>query len=200
MADFSGSRALDEVYDGPSGVPSGVDNRRSRRRAYRALDHDPTQQDVHEFLADVRGPWPARPRPVLGITTEGSPLSPKPLQALWPGVRHPGCASHVRKDILQAVRHAVAKLRQELAARLPKPPRGRPRREQQARARGGSNGALTSLSPGTGSCGTSQRRRSAGGCGGGRGVCRRCGRGVRWWTRSIGGWIGAARRPRRCAG
>lgn len=72
---------------------------------------------------------------LLGITTDGSPLYPKPLHALWPGVRHQVCEFHVLKDILKAVLHAVAKLRKELAAQLPKQPRGRPKREQQAQAR-----------------------------------------------------------------
>ncbi len=135
LADFSGYLAIDEVYDGPFCVLSVVDNRRYRRLAFRVLDHDPTQQDVHDFLADFQGQLQARQRSVLGITTDGSPLYPKPLQALWPGVRHQVCEFHVLKEILKAVLHAVAKLRKELAAQLPKQPRGRPNRERQAQAR-----------------------------------------------------------------
>ena len=134
LADFSGYLAIDEVYDGPFGVLSVVDNRRYRRLAFRVLDHNPTQQDILEFLTDFQGQLQARQRSVLGITTDGSPLYPKPLQALWPGVRHQVCEFHVRKEILKAVLHAVAKLRKELAAHLPKQPRGRPKREQQAQA------------------------------------------------------------------
>src|SRR6266849_3107398 len=135
LADFSGYLAIDEVYDGPFCVLSVVDNRRYRRLAFRVLDHDPTQEDVHDFLADFQGQLQARQRSVLGITTDGSPLYPKPLQALWPGVRHQVCEFHVLKEILKAVLHAVAKLRKELAAQLPKQPRGRPNRERQAQAR-----------------------------------------------------------------
>ncbi len=135
LADFSGYLAIDEVYDGPFCVLSVVDNRRYRRLAFRVLDHDPTQQDVLEFLTDFKGQLQVRERSVLGITTDGSPLYPKPLQALWPGVRHQVCEFHVLKEILKAVLHAVAKLRKELAAQLPARPRGRPQREQQAQAR-----------------------------------------------------------------
>jgi hypothetical protein len=135
LADFSGYLAIDEVYDGPFCVLSVVDNRRYRRLAFRVLDHDPTQQDILEFLTDFQGQLQARQRSVLGITTDGSPLYPKPLQALWPGVRHQVCEFHALKEILKAVLHAVAKLRTELAAHLPKQPRGRPQREHQAQAR-----------------------------------------------------------------
>jgi hypothetical protein len=135
LSDFSGYLAIDEVYDGPFCVLSVVDNRRYRRLAFRVLDHDPTQQDVHDFLADFQGQLQARQRSVLGITTDGSALYPKPLQALWPGVPHQVCEFHVLKGILKAVLHAVAKLRKELAAQLPPQPRGRPSHERQAQAR-----------------------------------------------------------------
>ena len=135
LTGFSGYLAIDEVYDGPFCVLSVVDNRRYRRLAFRVLDYNPTQEDMQAFLADFQGQLQARQRAVLGITTDGSPLYPKPLQALWPGVRHQVCEFHVLKEILKAVLHAVAKLRKELAAQLPKQPRGRPKRDQQAQAR-----------------------------------------------------------------
>jgi len=135
LADFSGYLAIDEVYDGPFGVLSVVDSRRYRRRAFRVLDHDPTQQDILGFLTDFQGQLQARQRSVLGITTDGSPLYPTPLQALLPSVRHQVCEFHVLKEIRKAVLQAVAKLRKELLALLPKQPRGRPTREQRAQAR-----------------------------------------------------------------
>jgi hypothetical protein len=135
LADFSGYLAIDEVYDGPFCVLSVVDNRRYRRLAFRALDHDPTQADAHAFLADFRERLQARRRAVRGITTDGSPLYPGPLQELRPGARHQVCEFHVLKEILKAVLHAVAKLRKELTAQIPKPPRGRPGRARRARAR-----------------------------------------------------------------
>jgi len=135
LADFSGYLAADEVYDGPFCILSVVDNRRYRRLAFRVLDHDPTQQDVRDFLAEFQGRLQARQLAVLGITTDGSPLYPKPLAELWPEARHQVCEFHVLKEILKAVLHAVAKLRKELTALIPKQSRGRPdqRRRRQAR-------------------------------------------------------------------
>ena len=52
LADFSGYLTIDEVYDGPFCILSVVDNRRYNRLAFRVLDHDPTQDDVRDFLFD----------------------------------------------------------------------------------------------------------------------------------------------------
>ena len=70
-----------------------------------------------------------------GITTDGSPLYPKPLAELWPEVRHQLCEFHVFKEITKAILHALAKLRKELAAKIPQQSRGRPGKAQKARAR-----------------------------------------------------------------
>ncbi len=45
------------------------------------------------------------------------------------------CEFHVIKEITKAVLHALAKLRKELTAKIPKLPRGRPSKEQQPLAR-----------------------------------------------------------------
>src|SRR5438105_13959963 len=50
LADFSGSVAADELYDGPFCMLSAVDNRRSKRLLYDVLDHDPTHEDIRSFL------------------------------------------------------------------------------------------------------------------------------------------------------
>jgi hypothetical protein len=107
-------------------VLSAVDNRRYNRLAFAVLDHNPTHEDVHAFLQEVRISLNVRELVVLGITTDGSPLYPKPLQAVWPGVPHQVCEFHVLKAITKAVLQALAKLRKELAAQIPKQPRGRP--------------------------------------------------------------------------
>src|SRR5262249_3224231 len=44
------------------------------------------------------------------------------------------CEFHVLKDILKAVLHALAKLRKEMTAQIPKQPRGRPKKKQQVQA------------------------------------------------------------------
>lgn len=135
LADFSGYLAIDEVYDGPFCILSIVDNRRHRRLAFRVLEHDPTHTDIRSFLGDFKVQLEARQLRVQGITTDGSPLYPKPLAELWPNARHQLCEFHVIKEITKAMLHAVAKLRKELSARIPKQRRGRPDKAQKAQAR-----------------------------------------------------------------
>jgi len=127
--------AIDEVYDGPFCILSVVDNRRYNRLAFRVLDHDPTQDDVRDFLKEFKGPLDNRSLKVRGITTDGSSLYPVVLKELWPDARHQLCEFHVIKEITKAVLHALAKLRKELTAKIPKFGRGRPSKEQQPLAR-----------------------------------------------------------------
>jgi hypothetical protein len=135
LADFSGYLAIDEVYDGPFCILCVVDNRRYNRLAFRVLDHDPTQDDVLAFLGEFKGQLDGRGLSVLGITTDGSSLYPKVLKQLWPDVPHQLCKFHVIKEITKAVLHGLAVLRKELAAKIPKQPRGRPSKERQGQAR-----------------------------------------------------------------
>ena len=134
LADFSGYLAIDEVYDGPFGILSVVDNRRYNRLVFRVLEDDPTQDDVLAFLAEFKGQLDKRNLSVRGITTDGSSLYPKVLKKLWPKARHQICEFHVLKEITKAVLHALAKLRKEMTAQIPKQPRGRPRKEQKGQA------------------------------------------------------------------
>ena len=127
--------ALDEVYDGPFGILSVVDNRRYNRLAFRVLDHDPAQDDVRAFLTELKGQLDQRGRAVCGLTTDGSSLYPKVLKELWPDVPHQLCEFHVLKEITRAVLHALAKLRKQLKAKIPKQRRGRPSNEQQTQVR-----------------------------------------------------------------
>ena len=135
LADFSGYLAVDEVYDGPFCILSIVDNRRHRRLAFRVLERDPTHTDIRSFLGEFKAQLEARQLRVKGITTDGSPLYPKPLAELWPDVRHQLCAFHVIKEITKAMLHAVAKLRKERSAQIPKQSRGRPGKAREAQAR-----------------------------------------------------------------
>jgi hypothetical protein len=134
LANFSGYLAIDEVYDGPFCILSIVDNRRYNRLAFRVLDHAPTQDDVRAFLAEFKGQLDKRGLKVCGITTDGSSLYPKVLKELWPAVRHQLCKFHVLKEITKAVLHALAVLRKEMAAQIPRQPRGRPSKERQGQA------------------------------------------------------------------
>ncbi len=114
---------------------SVVDNRRHNRLAFRVLEHDPTQDDVHAFLSEFKGQLDKRGRSVRGITTDGSSLYPKVLKELWPDVPHQSCEFHVKKEITKAVLRALAKLRKEMKAKIPKRRRGRPRKQEKAQAR-----------------------------------------------------------------
>jgi len=134
LVDFSGYLAIDEVYDGPFCILSVVDNRRYNRLAFRVLDHDPTEDDVRAFLSEFKGQLDKRGWSVFGITTDGSSLYPKVLKELWPTARHQICEFHVIKEITKAVLHALAKLRKEMTAKIPKQRRGRPRQEQRGQA------------------------------------------------------------------
>jgi hypothetical protein len=135
LTDFSGYLAIDELYEGPHCVLSVVDNRRYNRLAVRVLDHDPTQDDVRAFLAEFKGHLDQRGLVVRGLTTDGSALYPEVLKELWPGVRHQRCRFHVLQEITKAVLRALAKLRRELQAKIPKQRRGRPRLQDRAQAR-----------------------------------------------------------------
>jgi hypothetical protein len=135
LADFSGYLAIDEVYDGPFCILSVVDNRRYNRLAFCVLDHDPNHDDVRAFLTEFKGQLGKHGLKVRGITTDGSALYPKVLQELWPNVPHQVCEFHILQEITKAILHALATLRKEMTAQIPKQPRGRPRTEQQDQTR-----------------------------------------------------------------
>ncbi len=132
---FSGYIAIDELYDGPFCVFSLVDNHNFTRLAYRVLEKDPTQDDVRPFLHAFGDQLQRRGLKVKGITTDGSPLYPEPLAEIFPGVPHQVCEFHVLREITKAMLHALAKVRKELQAKIPKQPRGRPRQAAAATAR-----------------------------------------------------------------
>jgi Transposase len=112
-----------------------VDNRTFTRLTYRVLEKDPTQDDIRAFLRDFKAHLDARRLKVWGVTTDGSNLYPTPLAEIFPTVPHQVCRFHVLKEITKAVLHALAKLRKEMKARLPKRPRGRPAKSQAKEAR-----------------------------------------------------------------
>jgi hypothetical protein len=112
-----------------------VDNRRYNRLAFQVLDHDPTHKDVRAFLKEFKEQLDKRGLVVLGITTDGSSLYPKVLKELWPDIPHQICEFHVIKEITKAILHALAKLRKQLKAKIPKQGRGRPSKQQQTQGR-----------------------------------------------------------------
>jgi len=132
--DFSGYVAADELYDGPFCMLSAVDNRCYKRILYDVLDHDPPHDDIRAFLGRLKTALEARDVTLLGITTDGSSLSPTPLAEVFREVPHHICQFHVVKDIVKAVLSAVSSERKRLAAQLPKLPRGRPSTKAAKRA------------------------------------------------------------------
>src|SRR5881398_910675 len=78
LSDFSGYLAADELYDGPFCVLSIVDNRTFQRLSYQVLDHDPTSKDIEAFFRRFHAALECRELRLFGITTDASPLYPKP--------------------------------------------------------------------------------------------------------------------------
>lgn len=126
LADFSGYVAADELYDGPFCMLSAVDNRCYKRLLYEVLDHAPDHEDIRAFLGRLKAALTARDLTLLGITTDGSALSPQPLAEVFRGVPHQICAFHVIAEVVKAVSGAVASARKSLTAKQPKLPPGRP--------------------------------------------------------------------------
>lgn len=126
LADFSGYIAVDELYDGPFCVLSIVDNHTCKRLLYQVLDHDPDHQDITAFLRRFRMALQLRGLVLRGVTTDGSPLYPEPLQTVFGEVPHQICEFHILKELTKAILRAVAQVRKDLATRKPPSKRGRP--------------------------------------------------------------------------
>ena len=127
LAGFSGYIAADELYDGPFGILSIVDNRTFKRLIYEVLDHNPTHADIECFFLRFKAALDARGLVLKGITTDGSPLYPEPLHRIFGDVPHQICEFHILADITDAILRSVAKVRKKLKQAIPKLPRGRPR-------------------------------------------------------------------------
>jgi hypothetical protein len=126
LADFSGYIAIDELYDGPFCVLSLVDNRTFKRLVYEVLDHAPEHQDIEAFLRRFAKTLTQRQLTLQGVTTDGSPLYPEPLWAVFGAVPHQICEFHLLKDLTKAVLRAAAQVRKHLAGHKPTVKRGRP--------------------------------------------------------------------------
>lgn len=126
LADFSGYIAADELYDGPFCVLSVVDNRTFKRLLYQVLDHAPEHKDIEAFLRRFEHALRQRGLALKGVTTDGSPLYPEPLRAVFGDVPHQICEFHIIKALTKAILRAVAKVRKNLAEGKPKMKRGRP--------------------------------------------------------------------------
>jgi hypothetical protein len=103
-----------------------VDNRNFQRLIYEVLDHDPTGEDITRFFRRFARELQKRGLKLWGVTTDGSPLYPEPLAAIFGGVPHQVCQFHVLKEINKEILKAVAAVRRDLKKRLPQLKRGRP--------------------------------------------------------------------------
>ena len=134
LEDFSGYIAADELYDGPFCILSIVDNRTFKRLIYPVLDHDPDHADITKFLHRFRMALRVRSLKLLGITTDASPLYPKPLLEVFGDVPHQICEFHIIKELNSAILRAVASVRKKLAVEQVPAKRGRPSTPEAKRA------------------------------------------------------------------
>ena len=135
LTSFSGYVAADELYEGPYCVLSVVDNRQYKRILYEVLDHDPTHDDITAFLGRLKSALADRGLALQGITTDGSPLYPEPIQTVFGAVSHQICTFHILKELTQGILSAVSAERRRLAKSKPKLKRGRPSSKEKAARR-----------------------------------------------------------------
>jgi len=79
-----------------------------------------------KFFTRFQEALKARGLSLHGITTDGSPLYPTAIVTVFGSIPHQVCQFHVLAELNKAVLKAVAKVRRELKATLPKIGRGRP--------------------------------------------------------------------------
>jgi hypothetical protein len=83
------------------------------------LEHDPTHDDIRTFLRRLKTALQARNLTLLGVTTDGSSLSPEPRAEVFDDVPHQVCEFHVLAEVVKAVVGAVASERKCLGAKQP---------------------------------------------------------------------------------
>src|SRR5213082_440059 len=103
LADLATSRPT-SCMTGHSVSCSSVDNRTLKRLLYQVLDHDPGHKDIEAFLRRFEKALRQRGLVLQGVTTDGSPLYPEPLQAVFGDVPHPICEFHILKELTKVTR------------------------------------------------------------------------------------------------
>ena len=103
-----------------------MDNHRFKRLIYEVLDHNPAEDDITKFFTRFQEALKARGLSLHGITSDGSPLYPSPIANVFGPIRHQVCQFHVLAELNKAALKAVAKVRRQMKATLPKIGRGRP--------------------------------------------------------------------------
>jgi hypothetical protein len=104
-----------------------VDNHRFQRLIYEVLDHDPTEEDIAQFLLRFQEALTTRGLSLRGITTDGSPLYPTAIfNVFGSSVPHQLCQFHILAERNKAVLKVVARARREWKTLRPKLGSGRP--------------------------------------------------------------------------
>jgi hypothetical protein len=125
---FSGYLAIDEIYDGPFAIVYAVDPKAQIVVWYRILE-EVTKDEIRKFLIQIRFLVGS----VKGVTTDGSPLYPETIREIFPHARHQVCRFHCLMELNKAALKVITGLRRELAQKVKKLPRGRPKRGQGAK-------------------------------------------------------------------
>jgi Transposase len=128
---FSGTLCIDELHLGQYTLLLATDPLGDFPVAF-ALVGANDQDHMRRFLQNLKT-WGLLPQVVV---TDGSPLYPGLLAALWPTAQHQLCVFHVLKDINQELLDGVKRLRRQLSRqgrRGRRRRRGRPRKGQRRR-------------------------------------------------------------------
>lgn len=100
-----------------------------KRLFFQVLEGEATQEAVLAFFRRFQDLLPVRHLTVQGITTDGSPLYPPAIQAVWGAIPHQSCTFHFLRKVNEQVLGVMAQFRKRLAAQKPKLRPGRPTRE-----------------------------------------------------------------------
>ncbi len=125
VAEFSGILCVDEVYKDRFAVLLAVDPAApegDRLSGYQLVHGEVTVATMHDVLERLRTVGIA-PEQVI---TDGSPLYPTTLAAVWPTAAHQLCLFHQTRYVTMGALQTV----REIRASLPTPPRRRPGRRR----------------------------------------------------------------------
>jgi transposase-like protein len=127
---FSGTLCIDELHLGRFTLLLATDPLADLPVAFALVGRN-DQDHLRRFLKNLKT-WGLAPKVVV---TDGSPLYPAVLAALWPAARHQLCVFHILKDINDLIVAGVRRLARALGRRGNagrKRKRGRPSKAQQA--------------------------------------------------------------------
>ena len=115
VREFSGVLCVDEVYQDQMALLLAVDSAApdgDRLVGYQLVHGSVSQQDMADFLQHLKqvGIEPAQ------VVTDGSPLYPSTVAAVWPQAAHQLCLFHQTRHVTKAVREVIKAVRADLPA------------------------------------------------------------------------------------